>query len=153
MRAHDLETLEFPRVLQAIAALARSAAGRTAVLALRPLPSPAEAGARLDAVGELLALDAEAGALPAADVPLLAPLLAAAAPVGATLEPRRLSEVRDLLAVARRVRAFPALSLPAGGGSVIWDGRTQWGTAAAGLYFVRLSAEGRSLSQRLVRLR
>jgi DNA mismatch repair protein MutS2 len=106
VRAHDLETLEFPRVLQAIAALARSAAGRTAVLALRPLPSPAEAGARLDAVGELLALDAEAGALPAADVPLLAPLLAAAAPVGATLEPRRLSEVRDLLAVARRVRAF-----------------------------------------------
>jgi DNA mismatch repair protein MutS2 len=44
--------------------------------------------------------------VPTADVPLLAPALAGAAPEGAALEPRRLTEVRDVLAVARRVRAY-----------------------------------------------
>src|SRR5207247_6764362 len=48
----------------------------------------------------------EAGRPPTADVPLLAPALAAAAPDGATLEPRRLAEVRDLLAAARQLRAY-----------------------------------------------
>src|SRR5439155_25280567 len=38
--------------------------------------------------------------------PLLAPALAGAAPDGATLEPRRLAEVRDLLAAARQLRAY-----------------------------------------------
>src|SRR5204863_367218 len=52
------------------------------------------------------ALEVEAGRPPTADVPLLAPALAAAAPEGATLEPRRLVEVRDLLAAARQVRAY-----------------------------------------------
>ena len=47
MRARDLETLEFPRVLDAIAALARSAAGRQAVLELRPTSERAEAERRL----------------------------------------------------------------------------------------------------------
>jgi hypothetical protein len=41
LRARDLETLELPRVLGAIAAHARSPAGRDAVLALRPLPDAA----------------------------------------------------------------------------------------------------------------
>src|SRR5438034_926495 len=106
MRARDLETLEFPRVLDAIAALARSAAGRQAVLALRPTSDAAEAERRLDLLAELVALEVEAGRPPTADVPLLAPALAAAAPEGATLEPRRLVEVRDLLAAARQVRAY-----------------------------------------------
>src|SRR6059036_366659 len=106
MRARDLETLEFPRVLDAIAALARSAAGRQAVLELRPTSERAEAEQRLDLLAELVALAAEAGRPPTADVPLLAPALAAAAPDGATLEPRRLAEVRDLLAAARQLRAY-----------------------------------------------
>jgi len=106
MRARDLETLEFPRVLDAIAALARSAAGRQAVLELRPTSERAEAERRLDLLAELVALAAEAGRPPTADVPLLAPALAAAAPDGATLEPRRLAEVRDLLAAARQLRAY-----------------------------------------------
>ena len=42
--------------------------------------------------------------------------------------------------------------LPAGRHTATWDGRTERGAAPAGLYFVRLSAEGRVLSQRLVRL-
>src|SRR5207249_3340626 len=106
MRARDLETLEFPRVLDAIAALARSAAGRQAVLELRPTSERAEAERRLDLLAELVALAAEAGRPPTADVPLLAPALAGAAPDGATLEPRRLAEVRDLLAAARQLRAY-----------------------------------------------
>src|SRR5437899_1116395 len=106
MRARDLETLEFPRVLDAIAALARSAAGRQAVLELRPTSERAEAERRLDLLAELVALASEAGRPPTADVPLLAPALAAAAPDGATLEPRRLAEVRDLLAAARQLRAY-----------------------------------------------
>src|SRR5437016_2007429 len=106
MRARDLETLEFPRVLDAIAALARSAAGRQAVLELRPTSERAEAERRLDLLAELVGLAAEAGRPPTADVPLLAPALAAAAPDGATLEPRRLAEVRDLLAAARQLRAY-----------------------------------------------
>src|SRR5207249_24217 len=106
MRARDLETLEFPRVLDAIAALARSAAGRQAVLELRPTSERAEAERRLDLLAELVALAAEAGRPPTADVPLLALALAGAAPDGATLEPRRLAEVRDLLAAARQLRAY-----------------------------------------------
>src|SRR5438876_723984 len=106
MRARDLETLEFPRVLDAIAALARSAAGRQAVLELRPTSERAEAERRLDLLAELVALAAEAGRPPTADVPLLAPALAGAAPDGATLEPRRLAEVRDLLAATRQLRAY-----------------------------------------------
>ena len=106
MRARDLETLEFARVLDAIAALARSAAGRQAVLELRPTSERAEAERRLDLLAELVALAAEAGRPPTADVPLLAPALAGAAPDGATLEPRRLAEVRDLLAAARQLRAY-----------------------------------------------
>src|SRR5881398_1189733 len=101
MRARDLETLEFPRVLDAIAALARSA-----VLELRPTSERAEAERRLDLLAELVALAAAAGRPPTADVPLLAPALAGAAPDGATLEPRRLAEVRDLLAAARQLRAY-----------------------------------------------
>ena len=42
---------------------------------------------------------------------------------------------------------------PAGRHTATWDGRAERGSAPAGLYFVRLLAEGRVLSQRLVRLR
>src|SRR4029077_4472168 len=60
---------------------------------------------RLGTLAELVALDAEVGRVPTAEVALLAPVLVASAPEGATLEPRRLAEVRDLLATAVRVRA------------------------------------------------
>jgi len=42
---------------------------------------------------------------------------------------------------------------PAGRHTATWDGRTVRGSAPAGLYFVRLLAEGRMFSQRLVRLK
>jgi DNA mismatch repair protein MutS2 len=103
LRPHDLDLLEFPRVLEAIAGRARSAAGREAVLALCPDP---ERDRRLDLIGELVALGREVGRPPTAAVPLLGPILAAAAPEGAALEPRQLAEVRDLLGAASAVRAY-----------------------------------------------
>ena len=93
-------------MLDAIAGLARSAAGRHAVLALAPTADGAEAARRLDLLAELVALAAEAGRPPTADLPLLGPVLSAAAPAGATLEPRRLADVRDVLAAAHRIRAY-----------------------------------------------
>jgi DNA mismatch repair protein MutS2 len=105
LQPRDLDTLEFPRVLEGIATLARSPAGRAAVLALRPTADLAEAERRLDALAEILALSHDVGRPPTADVPLLAPVLAAAAPEGASLEPRRLADVRDVLATAAGVRA------------------------------------------------
>jgi DNA mismatch repair protein MutS2 len=118
VRPRDLETLELTRVLDATATLAHSAAGRDAVRALVPTGVLEEAERRLQVTAELVALEAEAGRVPTADVPLLAPALAAAAPHGAALEPRRLVEIRDLLQVARHVAAhlrrdpirFPALA-------------------------------------------
>ena len=123
MPSRDLETLELPRVLEAIAAGARSAAGRRVVLDLRPASDAVEVARRLDTLTEVVALAAEAGRPPTADVALLAPALAASAPDGATLEPRRLAEVRDLLSTARHARAwlrrdparFPRLATAAGG--------------------------------------
>ncbi len=106
MRPRDLETLELPRVLEAIAGFARSESGRDAVHALRPTTDRAVADDRLDVAAELLALSAEAGAMPTADVPRLGPALTQAAPVGAALEGRWLMEVRDLLVVARHVRTW-----------------------------------------------
>ena len=103
MRPRDLETLELPRVLDAVAAYARSDAGRDAVRALVPTSDRDEAERRLQVTTELLALDAEAGRVPTADVAPLGPALAAATPEGAALEARRLLDVRDLLAVSRRV--------------------------------------------------
>jgi hypothetical protein len=51
----------------------------------------------------------------------------------------------------RRVRTLVSGELPAGEHAVRWDGRLAGGQqAAAGLYFVRLAAEGRSAEQRLV---
>jgi DNA mismatch repair protein MutS2 len=106
LRRRDLTTLEFPRVLDAIARDARSAAGRAAVLALEPTTDAAEAERRLDTLAEVVALVREAGRPPTADLPDAAPALAAAAPEGAALEPRRLADVRGLLAAARSARAW-----------------------------------------------
>src|SRR5262245_39421228 len=123
VRPRDLDTLDLPRVLAAIAELARSEAGREAACALRPVTDHALAEERLDTLAELVALTAEAGAVPTADVPRLGPALAQAAPAGAALETRRLLEVRDLLLVARNVRVhlrrdadrFPRLAATADG--------------------------------------
>jgi DNA mismatch repair protein MutS2 len=104
VRPRDLDTLELPRVLDAVAAHARSIAGRDAVRALRPTTDLDEARERLALLAEAVALGDETGAIPTADVPLLGPALAQAAPACAALESRRLVELRDVLVVARSVR-------------------------------------------------
>jgi DNA mismatch repair protein MutS2 len=103
LRPRDLETLELPRVLDAVATHARSEAGRDAVRALEPTRDRDEAERRLEITEALLALDAEAGRVPTADVPRLGPALADAMPEGAALDARRLLEIRDLLGVSRNV--------------------------------------------------
>jgi len=103
VRPRDLETLEYTRVLGAIAAHARSEAGRDVVHALAPTGDVAEAERRIGLTAELLSLDAEAGRVPTTDVPRLDAALGEAMPEGAALEPRRLLEVRDVVGVARSV--------------------------------------------------
>ena len=118
MRPRDLVTLEYPRLLEALAALARSAAGRQRLLSLAPTTIAAEADRRLSLLAEAAALASEAGRPPTADVPLLAPALTAAAPEGAALECRRLAELGEVIGVGRHARAwlrrngarFPALA-------------------------------------------
>lgn len=100
----DLVTLELPRVLEAVAAHARSAAGRDTVQARRPLLDPAEIAGRLDLLTELVEATREWGPLPCADVARLGPILREAAPAGAVLETAGLVAVRDLLIVARHIR-------------------------------------------------
>ena len=106
MRPRDLDTLELPRVLDAVASHARSVVGRDAVRALRPTADLDTAQQRLQITADLLALEVDAGRLPTADVPLLGPALADATPEGAALEIRRLLDVRDALGVARSVAAY-----------------------------------------------
>lgn len=106
MRDRDLETLELPLVLDAIAVHARSEAGRDEVRALRPRALVEDAVARLDLLAEVMRRSAGNGAPPSADVVRLAPILMAAAPDGAALEARALAGVRDLLEVARNVRTW-----------------------------------------------
>jgi len=105
VQRRDLDTLEFPRVLDAIAALARSEAGKDAVWALAPGLDATAIGHALDITEELLALTAGAGVLPVADVPRIAPTVALAAPEGAALDISALVEVKDVLGVAKAVRA------------------------------------------------
>src|SRR5262249_60266664 len=69
VRPRDLETLELPRVLAAIAALARPEAGRDAAGALRPGPDRALAEQRPDTPPPPVAPTPEAGAGPAPRAP------------------------------------------------------------------------------------
>jgi hypothetical protein len=56
-------------------------------------------------------------------------------------------------AAGRRIRTLVNAWLPAGVATASWDGRDEAGdSAASGLYFARLDAEGQSLMQRFVRL-
>jgi DNA mismatch repair protein MutS2 len=104
VQRRDLETLELPRVLDAVAALARSEAGKDAVWTLEPGTDAAAIAHALDVTEELITLTAEAGALPTADVPRITHTVALAAPEGAALETSALVELKDLLAVAKAVR-------------------------------------------------
>src|SRR5262249_61117705 len=67
VRERDLETLELPRVLDAVPALARSPPGRDAVRALRPTADAGDADRRLQVTDELVARLRDGERLPTAD--------------------------------------------------------------------------------------
>jgi DNA mismatch repair protein MutS2 len=123
VRRRDLETLEYPRILDAIATHARSAAGRERVHALQPTADQAEVMRRLDVVDELVTLTGETTSVPLGDVPRVERALAAATPLGSALDCEALAEIRDLLETARAVRRhlardplrFPSLGVLADG--------------------------------------
>jgi DNA mismatch repair protein MutS2 len=104
VETRDLDTLEFPRLLDALAAFARSETGKETVWALRPSTDRASIEHSLDLIDELLVLAGEAGRLLTADVPRIAHSVALAAPEGAALETSALVEVQDVLGVAKAVR-------------------------------------------------
>ena len=59
--------------------------------------------------------------------------------------------VHDVL--GRRLRVLQSGSIPTGHHAVVWDGRDAQGRkAAAGLYFVRLDADGQRFSRRILRI-
>jgi DNA mismatch repair protein MutS2 len=105
VEARDVETLEFPRLLDVLAGHARSELGKEIVWALHPTTDRGAIEHGLDVVEELMALASEAGRLPTSDVPRIAPAIAMAAPEGAALEATSLVEIRDVLSVAKAVRA------------------------------------------------
>jgi DNA mismatch repair protein MutS2 len=105
VESRDLDTLEYPRLLDAIAVHARSDAGRDAVLSLRPTTDRGAIEHALDLLDELLVLATGAGRLPTANVPRIGHHLALAAPEGAALETSALVELHDVLGVAKAVRA------------------------------------------------
>lgn len=106
MRARDLEALEFPRVLEELAAFARSPAGKQACRQLQPARDPEAAKAALRATAELAALTAEHGDLPVGEFPdVRASLLAAARP-GWVLDGASLLAIRQVLDAAEEARRF-----------------------------------------------
>jgi DNA mismatch repair protein MutS2 len=118
MRARDLEALAFPVVLEALAALAVSAAGAEACRALRPATERAGAEAALERQWSVFRIAETSGAIPLAPFPDVREALALAGHEGAVLAGERLVEVRTVLRRVRtarqflvaRVAEFPALA-------------------------------------------
>ncbi|MCX8071800.1 MAG: endonuclease MutS2 [Candidatus Binatia bacterium] len=106
MRDRDLEALEFPRVLEQLAAFARSPAGKKACLELRPHVQLREADAALTVTKELAELSAAHGDLPIGEFPDIRAVLLLAARPGATLDGASLLTVRQVLDVAEDTRRF-----------------------------------------------
>jgi DNA mismatch repair protein MutS2 len=106
MRDRDLLSLEFDRVLAAIANATVSAPGRAAVLALRPSTDEAEVRERLRATAEMVELRERAGALPIGEFSDVGTLIMAAAPDRAVLDGAALVEMRNFVIAARHLATF-----------------------------------------------
>ncbi len=107
-RAHALEVLEFPDVLESIAIHAVGEEGRSRIRRLRPLDTRATAVRELSAVQEILeALSGEVG-FELATIPDVGPVLARLSVPGTVLESDAIIACGGLLAASRR--AASALS-------------------------------------------
>jgi DNA mismatch repair protein MutS2 len=105
VRPVDLDKLEFPRLLEAVAAYAASDAGREACLALAPHDSPSVVRDELARVEHMGAITEEEAA-PLGSFPDIRPHLAVSATPGARLSGRELTEVAATLATIRGMRGF-----------------------------------------------
>ncbi len=105
MRPTDLDNLEFPRLLEAVAGYAVSESGREACLALRPSTSAAAVRDELARVEQLAAVTEEEPA-PLGAFPDVRAHLALSATPGAKLSGRELKEVAAMLATVRRMRGY-----------------------------------------------
>lgn len=105
MRPSDLETLEFPRLLAAVAAHASSTAGREACLALHPEVEVLTARDELARVARWRTITEEEPA-PLGDFPDVRPLLAESRTGGARLSGTELRSVGSVLGTVGAMRAF-----------------------------------------------
>jgi DNA mismatch repair protein MutS2 len=106
MRPRDLEALELPKVLDALAGHAASSVGAERCRGLRPAADRAEVEARLAVLRDYLRLTDEHPHAPRIDVPDLRPILAMAAHEGAALDGRDLVAVLTALRMAGAARSY-----------------------------------------------
>ncbi len=108
MRPRDLEVLGFPRVLDALAALAVSPPGAEVCRGRTPLPTRSAAERALDRQWSFFRLVEVHGALPLGSFPDVRESLALASHDGAMLPGDRLVEIRTVLRQVELVRRFLA---------------------------------------------
>lgn len=86
METNSLHSLEFPRLLDLVAAHARSEAGRRSVREIAPFGTKAEISARQGLIAEIMRMSSEGAPLRISGFPDISPLIAKARPEGAVLE-------------------------------------------------------------------
>jgi DNA mismatch repair protein MutS2 len=101
-REHALEVIEFPEVLDRVAASAGGPEGRRRVLALRPLSDPDRAREQLVAVGVVREMLASVDGFELGSLPDARPALERLRIEGAVLDAEALVQCASLLATARR---------------------------------------------------
>ncbi len=106
VRAHDLEVLEYHRVLDKVASFAQSAAGAAASRRLRPHADPAEVAAALDRTAQLAALLRSGESPPSVAVPDISESLKLVHHAGAILAGVQLVALSRVLAAGRELAAF-----------------------------------------------
>jgi len=106
MRPCDLKSLEFHKVLEALARWAASEPGRAACLALRPATDPEQVRERLARQADLVRLVNERGPLPLQPFSDISRLLTLARHEGAMLSGPQLLEILNVIRLARLLRAY-----------------------------------------------
>ena len=106
MRPRDLDTLELPKLLDALAEFAASSSGAKRCQQLSPMTDLARVEHSLATLGEYMRLSLVQPQAPRTDVPDLRPLLALAAHDGAILDGSELAAVLTALRLATAVRRY-----------------------------------------------
>ncbi len=102
----SLEEIEFPRVLELVAAHAMSERGRERILALSPMMDGEELGLEHARVDEMLSLVQHVDEVPLERVEDISPLLQKSRVNGAYLLAPQLLDVCDVVQSARRIRTY-----------------------------------------------